>query len=32
MGELRVHRMDARDKKKSSGDDRANVWCTNCKR
>ena len=31
MGELRVHRMDVGDKKKQPVDDRANVWCTNCK-
>jgi hypothetical protein len=27
----RVHRMDAVDKKGQQVDDRANVWCTNCK-
>ena len=31
MDELRVHHMDATDKKKPPRDDRANVWYTNCK-
>jgi hypothetical protein len=32
MGELRVYQMDTADNKGPSMKDRANVWCTNCKR
>ena len=32
MDELRVHHMDAVDKKGPLVEDRANVWCTNYKR